>query len=168
MTLTKITISILSMFSAVAVPASGTPNVIFLMADDLGYGSVGCYGAPPHLVKTPHIDRLASEGIRFTDASTPSSVCTPTRYGLLTGRYCWRTRLKSGVLDGFDPPLIDDHQDTIARLLKRSGYRTHCIGKWHLGLRWTDKNGTHVPDRDPAGGFRSAMNLLFFDHGQSR
>src|SRR5271165_4754614 len=80
-----------------------TPNLVVILCDDLGYGDVGCYNADSKIA-TPNVDRLAARGVRFTDAHTPSAVCTPTRYGLLTGRYCWRTRLKDGVLDGFDPP----------------------------------------------------------------
>lgn len=115
-------------------PATGDrPNVVIVLADDLGYGSVGCQGADPRLVRTPHIDRLAAEGIRFLDASTPSSVCTPTRYGLLTGRYCWRTRLQFEVSGVFDPLLIEPERPTLASLLRAAGYRTAAIGKWHLG-----------------------------------
>lgn len=113
--------------------ASVPPNIVIVLADDLGYGSVGCYGAPEELVRTPNIDRLAREGMRFTDANTPSSVCTPTRYGLLTGRYCWRSSLKRGVVNVLDPLLIDTDRPTVASLLKRHGYRTAMIGKWHLG-----------------------------------
>jgi arylsulfatase A-like enzyme len=114
-------------------PASARPNIVIVLADDLGYGSVGCYGAPEEVVRTPHIDRLAREGMRFTDANTPSSVCTPTRYALLTGRYCWRTSLKRGVLGVFSPLLIETDRPTLASLLKRHGYHTAIIGKWHLG-----------------------------------
>ena len=110
------------------------PNIVIILADDLGYGSVGCYGADPRLVRTPGIDRLAREGIRFTDANTPASVCTPTRYALLTGRYCWRSRLNTGrVLNTFDPLLIETERPTIASMLKKLGYRTGFVGKWHLG-----------------------------------
>jgi len=110
----------------------GMPNIVFIMADDMGYGDVGCYGAAK--IKTPHIDRLAGEGIRFTDAHTPSAVCTPTRYGVLTGRYCWRTRLKKGVLwSGYDRLLIDPERMTVASILKSKGYVTAAVGKWHLG-----------------------------------
>lgn len=118
--------------------ADAPPSVVIVLADDLGYGSVGCYGADPKLVRTPHIDRLATEGMRFTDASTPSSVCTPTRYGLLTGRYCWRSRLKVGVSNVFDPLLIEPDRPNLARLLKSKGYATAVVGKWHLGYG-TDK-----------------------------
>ncbi|MBW3543600.1 MAG: sulfatase-like hydrolase/transferase, partial [Planctomycetes bacterium] len=120
------------------------PNIVVVLADDLGFGDVSCYN-PRSKIATPHVDRLAAEGLRFTDAHTPSAVCTPTRYGLLTGRYCWRTRLKYRVLDGFDPPLIEPDQPTVASLLKQHGYATGCVGKWHLGLQWTDTNGEHVP-----------------------
>jgi arylsulfatase A-like enzyme len=106
---------------------------VIVLADDLGYGSVGCYGAPKELVQTPHIDGLAREGMRFTDANTPSSVCTPTRYGLLTGRYCWRSPLKQGVSNVLDPLLIETGRPTLASLLERHGYHTAMIGKWHLG-----------------------------------
>ncbi|HPA21412.1 MAG TPA: arylsulfatase [Verrucomicrobiae bacterium] len=113
---------------------SQRPNIVIILADDLGYGSVGCYGAAAGAIKTPHIDRLAQEGIRFTDACTPSSLCTPTRYALITGRYCWRTSLKSGVLGPLDPLLIETSRPTIASMLRRIGYSTGIIGKWHLGF----------------------------------
>lgn len=115
--------------------SSGTnrPNIVFILADDMGYGDLRSYNAQSK-IPTPNMDRLATKGMRFTDAHTPSSVCTPTRYGLLTGRYAWRTKLKSGVLWGYDPLLIEPGRMTIASLLKRHGYATAVIGKWHLGL----------------------------------
>ncbi len=113
---------------------SALPNIVVILSDDYGYGSLGCYGADPKLVRTPHLDRLATEGRRFTDASTPSSVCTPTRYALLTGRYCWRTRLShGGVANTLDPLLIETSRPTLASLLKPHGYATGFVGKWHLG-----------------------------------
>lgn len=130
--------------SAIAAEKNNNPNIIYILADDLGYGDVSCYN-PESKIKTPHIDRLAVEGMKFTDAHTPSAVCTPTRYGILTGRYCWRTRLKYRVLDGFDPPLIEQDQVTVPSLLKKAGYDTACVGKWHLGMLWTDKNGQPIP-----------------------
>lgn len=136
------------------------PNFVIVLADDMGWGDPQCYQADSK-IPTPHIDRLAKEGIRFTDAHSPSSVCTPTRYGLLTGRYAWRTRMKSGVLDGFDPPLVRESEDTIATLLKRAGYQTHCIGKWHLGMQWTAKNGSPIRDRDVSKGFRQGREVDF-------
>jgi arylsulfatase A len=108
------------------------PNIVLIMADDLGYGDLGCFGA--ELINTPNIDALAAGGVTFTDAHAPASLCTPTRYSVLTGRYCWRSPLKSGVLQGYDPLLIDTARPTIASLLKGAGYQTACIGKWHLGL----------------------------------
>lgn len=111
----------------------GLPNIVLILADDLGWGSVGCCGASPDLVRTPHIDRLAREGRRFTDANTTSSVCSPTRYSVLTGRYCWRTSLTHEVLSYSAPLHIDPARLTIPSLLKRRGYRSAAIGKWHLG-----------------------------------
>gem|GEM_PF-2562638 len=110
--------------------AGGPPNIV---ADDLGVGSVNCYHARTSLVRTPHMDRLAREGRRFTDANTPSSVCSPTRYAVLTGRYCWRTALKHEVLGVRDPLWIETNRLTVASLLKRHCYATNAIGKWHLG-----------------------------------
>jgi len=130
-----------------AVPSlwAAKPNIVLILADDMGLGDVSCYGTGG-LVKTPHLDKLASEGRRFLDAHTPSGVCTPTRYGLLTGRYAWRTRLKSRVLQGYSPPLIAPDRETIASLLRAEGYATGIIGKWHLGLGWQKKDGTSLPD----------------------
>jgi arylsulfatase A len=120
--------------SGMRAQARRRPNIVFILADDLGYGDLRCYN-PDSRIPTPNLDRLAAQGMRFTDAHTPSAVCTPTRYGLLTGRYCWRTRLKQGVLDGFDPPLIEQGRMTVASLLRQHGYATGCIGKWHLGMQ---------------------------------
>lgn len=110
------------------------PNIVFILADDLGQGDPGCYNADSR-IPTPRIDRLAAEGMRFTDAHSPSAVCTPTRYGVLTGRYAWRSRLAKGVLDGYSPLLIEEGRMTVASMLKARGYHTACFGKWHLGLQ---------------------------------
>ena len=110
------------------------PNIVFILADDMGYGDPSCYGATK--INTPHIDRIAREGMRFTDAHSTSAVCTPSRYGALTGRYCWRTRLKAGVLWGHSLPLIDPGRMTVASMLQAQGYATAAVGKWHLGLGW--------------------------------
>ena len=131
----KIFLQILILFVITDVLfAQSTPNIVIILADDLGYGSVNCYGAPKTLIRTPHIDQLASEGMRFTDANTPGSVCSPTRYALLTGRYAWRGRLQYGVLQ---PPegalLIEEDLLTLPAYLHQRGYRTAHIGKWHLG-----------------------------------
>jgi len=116
------------------------PNIIYILADDLGYGDLGCYN-PESRIRTPHLDHLAEEGMRFTDAHAPASVCTPTRYAILTGRYCWRSRLPVGVLRGYGRALIDDEQETVAEMLKAEGYHTGVVGKWHLGLDWVIKKG---------------------------
>lgn len=118
-----------------AAEGPARPNVVVILADDLGWGSVGCYGADPSLVQTPNIDRLAKEGRRFTDGNTTSSVCSPTRYALMTGRYCWRTSLKFEVLGVASPLHIEPERLTIASMLKSLGYRTGVVGKWHLGYQ---------------------------------
>jgi arylsulfatase A-like enzyme len=125
---------------------SEKPNIIFIMTDDLGYGDVSCYN-PESVIRTPNIDKMGDEGIMFTDAHTPASVCTPTRYSVLTGRYAWRSRLKRGVFGGYDKPLIEIDRPTVASFLKQNGYATACIGKWHLGWNWQTKDGTE-PDDD--------------------
>ena len=116
------------------------PNIIYVLADDLGYGDVGAYN-PDSKIATPNIDKLARQGMRFTDAHSPSSVCTPTRYGILTGRYCWRSKLPKGVLQGYGQSLIEHEETTVAEMLKKSGYITGIVGKWHLGLDWKLKDG---------------------------
>ncbi len=124
------------------------PNIVLILADDLGYGDPRCYNAESK-IPTPNIDRLAGEGVRFTDAHSPSAVCTPTRYGILTGQYCWRTRLKQGVLwTGYAPALIEPDRTTVAALLQTRGYHTGCVGKWHLGFNWASKTGAPVSAQD--------------------
>lgn len=127
-------------FLLLAAPAfaASRPNIVVILADDYGYGSAGCYGANPDLVRTPAIDRLAKEGRRFTDANTTSSVCSPTRYSVLTGRYCWRTSLKYEVLSTFAPLHIEPTRLNLASLLKKQGYATAAVGKWHLGYGTAD------------------------------
>ena len=118
--------------------ADGTqqhPNVIYILADDLGSGDLSCLN-PNSQISTPNLDRLASGGLVFTDAHSGSAVCTPTRYGILTGRYAFRSRLKKGVLGGYSPMLIENDRFTVADLMKKAGYRTGVVGKWHLGLDW--------------------------------
>ncbi|HSI63440.1 MAG TPA: arylsulfatase [Candidatus Saccharimonadia bacterium] len=117
----------------IACAASTLPNIVVILSDDFGYGSTGAYGADPKLVQTPNIDRLAKEGRKFTDANTTSSVCSPTRYSLMTGRYCWRTSEKHGVLGTFSPLHIETTRLNMASLLKKHGYATAAVGKWHLG-----------------------------------
>ena len=115
------------------------PNVIFVLADDLGIGDVSPTNTDCK-IKTPHLQKMADEGITFHDAHTSSSVCTPTRYGVLTGRYNWRSRLARGVLSGNSNHLIPTNRATVGHLLKRAGYHTQMIGKWHLGWDW-DRSG---------------------------
>lgn len=120
-------------FFAFAQTARQHPNIVIILADDMGWGDASCYN-PQSKTPTPNINRLAQQGMRFTDAHSTSGVCTPTRYGLLTGRYAWRTSLKRGVLQGYDPMLIEPGRITIASLLKAQGYKTGAVGKWHLGF----------------------------------
>jgi arylsulfatase A len=130
-------VSLLVMLSCESLQANEPrkPNIVYILADDLGYGDLGCYSSSSK-IPTPHLDDLAREGMRFTDAHSPSAVCTPTRYALLTGRYAWRSRLQRGVIGPFSQPLIAEQQLTVAQLLRNQGYSTACIGKWHLGWGW--------------------------------
>ena len=125
--------------NADAQKPSPKPNVVVIFADDLGYGDLTCYNAESK-APTPHLDQLAKDGVRFTDGHSNSAVCTPSRYGLLTGRYAWRTRLKRGVLSGTSGPLMDRDRETIASLARKQDYKTACVGKWHLGLGWVRKD----------------------------
>jgi arylsulfatase A len=139
--------AMLMMASALAAGpavAESRPNIIYILADDLGYGDPGCQN-PDSKIPTPNLDALAEGGVRFTDAHSPSAVCTPTRYGVLTGRYAWRTRLKTGVLVGCSPHLLEPARATVASLLDEHGYTTACIGKWHLGMDFTTHDG-QTPD----------------------
>ena len=130
--------------------ADSKPNIVYILADDLGYGDVRAYN-PQSKIPTPNLDRLASEGIRFTDAHAPDAVCTPTRYGLLTGRYAFRSRLKSGVIAPWGEPLIEEGRLTVPALLRQHGYATTCIGKWHLGWNWPTKDGQPPSSKDGIG-----------------
>jgi arylsulfatase A-like enzyme len=112
--------------------AADRPNIVVILADDIGYGDLGSYGASK--VKTPNLDRLARQGMRFTDAHAPSAVCTPTRYALMTGQYAWRHPPGSRILSGIAPLCIPEGKVTLPGLLRKSGYATGVVGKWHLGL----------------------------------
>lgn len=150
------------------VSAAEKPNIVFIMCDDLGYGDVHCLNPEHGKIATPGADALARQGMTFTDAHSGSSVCTPTRYGLLTGRYSWRTKLQSGVVTGFAPCLIDENRPTVASFLKEQGYQTAIIGKWHLNFQYCNPDsgqpyssksfqsppvGSKIPDGPVARGF---------------
>jgi arylsulfatase A-like enzyme len=132
-------VAALSWLAVIAAQAAAPsrPNIVFIMSDDVGYGDLVSYGATK--VKTPNLDRLAREGLRFTDAHSPASVCTPTRFAFLTGKYAWRVP-GTGIAPGNGTLLIAPGTPTVASVLKQAGYRTGLVGKWHLGL------GTTEPD----------------------
>jgi len=139
----RIMILLVAVFPGIQVVAAGNqprPNLVYILCDDLGYGDVRCLN-PKGKIPTPNIDRLAAQGMIFTDAHSSSSVCTPTRYGIMTGRYNWRSRLKSGVLGGMSPRVIEPGRLTVPAWLKQHGYHTAAIGKWHLGMDWALKSG---------------------------
>lgn len=123
-----------ALFTTTAINAQ-SPNIIFILADDLGYGDISAFN-PESKISTPNIDNLTQDGITFTDAHSSSALSTPSRYSILTGRYPWRTKLKEGVLDGYSPAMITPDRRTIAQMLSENGYNTACIGKWHLGWDW--------------------------------
>lgn len=141
------------------------PNIVFILADDLGYGDLSSYGATR--VQTPHIDRLAREGKKFTDAHTPHPVCTPTRYSLMTGRYSWRTWARTANVWSTDPLLIDDDQYTLPKLLSDAGYQTALIGKWHLGYGragapgWDDLKGIDYNGKIAPGPLEAGFDYYF-------
>lgn len=124
------------LMSGAAESSAAKPNILVILADDLGYGDVRCYNPQRGRIPTPNIDKLASQGLRFTDGHSSSGVCSPSRYALLTGRYHWRTRLQNGIVGVFGEPLVAPNRMTIGTLAKQHGYRTAAIGKWHLGWDW--------------------------------
>jgi len=136
-------------------PVQPLPNIIFILADDLGYGDVSCLNADGK-IQTPNIDKLAAAGVTFTDAHSAAAVCTPTRYGILTGRYPWRSLLKQGVLDVYAKPLMDASRLNMASMLKEAGYKTACFGKWHLGFNWP------TVDSLPPSNSTSHYNIDFY------
>lgn len=138
--------------SAAAAAPPKLPNIVYILADDLGFGDVHFQNPDRGKLATPNIDRLAAEGMQFTDAHSNSAVCTPTRYGILTGRYAWRSRLQSGVLGPYGKTLIPSSRLTAASLLRSRGYATACVGKWHLGWNWPQENGQYRFDQPITGG----------------
>lgn len=139
------------------------PNIIYILTDDLGIGDVSLYNAQSK-IKTANIDRLGDEGMTFNDVHSSSSVCTPSRYSILTGRYAWRSRLKKSVLYGYDEPLIDSTRLTVADLLRNDGYSTASIGKWHLGLGWAHNSTEDKSDIDYTKNITGGPNSLGFDY----
>ena len=135
-------IAILCLVLSSCIKPRESPNIVIIYADDLGYGDVQSYNPVNGKIPTPNIDKLAKEGMRFTDAHSSSGVCSPSRYTLLTGRYHWRTRLQKGIVPVFGPPLIAPDRLTVGGLAKQHGYQTACIGKWHLGWDWPIPEGT--------------------------
>ena len=128
------------------IPISATarhPNVVLILADDFGVGDIQAH-YPDNKIATPHLDRLVQQSISFTDAHSPSAVCSPTRYGLLTGRYAWRTRLQEWVIAAYEPPLIEAGRLTLPEFLRQQGYTTACIGKWHLGWNWPGDSASQM------------------------
>ena len=140
--------------------ASSRPNIVYILCDDLGYGDVHALNPQRGRIPTPNLDRLCAEGMAFTDAHSGSAVCTPSRYGILTGRYAWRTRLQSGVLNGMSPPLIARERVTVAEFLRQRGYATAVIGKWHLGLEFgNDKWNQPLKDGPLQHGFDAFFGI---------
>ncbi|MEN8229859.1 MAG: arylsulfatase [Bacteroidota bacterium] len=162
-TIAILAICLISLQSCKKEAENNLPNIIYILADDLGYGDVSAFN-PNAAWNTKHIDRIAAEGMRFTDAHTGSAVCTPTRYGVLTGRYAWRSRLKEGVLWSWDEPLIESSEMTVGKLLKNQGYSTACIGKWHLGLGWQyhQENPDSADFARPVTGGPNAVGFDYF------
>ena len=141
-------IATILLLAAHACAETSRPNIVLIMCDDLGYGDVQCLNPENGKIKTPCLDKIASQGMTFTDAHSGSAVCSPTRYGLLTGRYSWRTRLQRGVVQGFAPCLITPDRLTVAGLLKGQGYATAIIGKWHLDFHYKDpETGEILPKK---------------------
>ena len=147
MILRRLIFLFLPLFFPLLVAAADKPNIIIVLADDMGIGDM-TPSNPDCKIKTPHLQRMADEGILFTDAHSTSSVCTPTRYGLLTGRYNWRSVKERGVLSGTSPHLIPPQRPTIAHMLRKAGYTTQMIGKWHLGWDW-HKDGKKIDFTKP-------------------
>jgi arylsulfatase A len=143
-----------------AAQTPSPPNILYILCDDLGYGDVHCLNPEHCKIPTPNLDRLASQGMTFTDAHSASSVCTPSRYGILTGRYAWRSRLQSGVLEGNGGPLLAAGRLTVPQFLKQHGYTTAAMGKWHLGLKYNPKDyAAGIADGPLQHGFDSFFGI---------
>ncbi|TZF82614.1 arylsulfatase [Pedobacter sp. BS3] len=149
-----------------------SPNIVFILADDLGYGDLQSFNSGAQ-ISTPNLSKLASQGTIFINAHSGSSICTPSRYGILTGRYAFRSSLKSGVLDGWSPALIETNRYTIAKLAGEAGYQTAIVGKWHLGMNWkpinpaypaVQNNGENISNVDFTQPVLNGPNKLGFDY----
>jgi arylsulfatase A len=162
------------LLAVTSAAATDKPNFVYILCDDLGYGDVACLNSAGK-IKTPHMDRIAREGMAFTDAHSGSAVCSPTRYGVITGRYAWRSKLKSAVLGGLSPRLIEPGRMTVASMLKAQGYHTAAIGKWHLGMDWAKKGSGEVAELsietreqvfnvDYAKPIKNGVNSVGFDY----
>jgi arylsulfatase A-like enzyme len=148
------------MLVAPSLTGADRPNILYILADDLGYGDVKTLNPERCKIATPTLDKLASQGMTFTDAHSGSAVCTPTRYGIMTGRYAWRTSLVSGVLGGVSPPMIASDRLTVASLLKNQGYQTACIGKWHLGFNWAKWENPEERKKQPGWQFDFSKSIF--------
>lgn len=138
------------------------PNIVFILADDMGYGDVSCFNATGK-IRTTHLDQLAADGLICRDAHATSAVCTPSRYSIMTGRYNWRSALKQGVTWGYSPPLLEPDRMTVASMLQNAGYKTACVGKWHLGWNWA-KAGAGEADVDFAQPITDGPTAVGFDY----
>ena len=158
--ISRFTVLFFLLLSFSTIQGQDSPNIVLILADDMGFGDVKAYNHTSS-IPTPNLNSLAEEGIKFTDAHSNSAVCSPTRYGILTGRYAWRTRLQIGVLRPESPPLIDKDRLTIGKMLKKKNYNTGIVGKWHLGIEWNRNQEGEIDYNQP---FISGPTDLGFDY----
>lgn len=161
----KIVLGLITVIATATAVFAKQPNIVYILADDMGVGDVKCLNPERGKIETPHMDQLAAEGMIFTDAHTSSAVCTPTRYGILTGRYNWRTRLQRSVLWGYSKPLIKQERVTVADYLKGQGYNTAMVGKWHLGMDLPTSNGKAATKSGDNVDWKGVINDSPIHHG---
>lgn len=142
-----------------AAEAERPPNIVLILADDFGVGDIQAH-YPENKIATPYLDRLVAQGMSFTDAHSPSAVCTPTRYGIMTGRYSWRTRMQEWVIAAYEPPLIAADRPTLPGFLRDHGYETAAVGKWHLGWEWAGEQPSRMTE------IRNGQKTLTWDYTQ--